>query len=239
MSKQTDETVMSGRTQRLRGVQRTIARTMTAAWSAPVFHLTAFADVTGARENLATRGANLTDATVLACARALRDNPKVNAHYDDETITEFDQRNVGLAVDSPAGLMVPVLRLTDVDSLNEVSQLRRDIVERARSGNLSVSDMVDGTFTISNLGMFEVAQFDAIINPPQVAILAVGSAQPRIVRRHGQLIDIQAVALTLTCDHRALQGADGARFLKSVVTELEKHSQPKVNSTDPAAQREG
>ena len=210
-----------GQSRKLRGVERTIARRMVAAWSAPVFHLTAYADVTGLRDSLAGVQANVTDGLVLAAARALAAHPKLNAYFDDEIITELDDINVGLAVDSPNGLMVPVIRMAGAQHVRDVTALRKDVVGRARSGTLTMADMTGGTFTISNLGMFGIAHFDAILNPPQVAILAVGASSRELAMEAGQLVEREVVSLTLTCDHRALGGADGARFLQSLVANIE------------------
>ena len=207
----------------LAGVARTAARRMVAAWEAPVFHLGMDIDMTAA---LAAKGNGVTvsDLIVEACAAALVAHPAINAHYADEAITVHPDVNVGLAVDTPKGLMVPVIHGADTLGRAGIAAARRDIVERAHAGALKMPDISGGTFTVSNLGMLGIDAFDAILNVPQVAILAVGATRstpcesvdgdPAIVWR-------PMARFTLTCDHRALDGATGARFLGTVRDVLE------------------
>lgn len=204
----------------LTGLARTAARRMVAAWEAPVFHLGIDVDMTAA---LAAKGDGITvsDLIVRACAVALAEHPAVNAHYADEAITVFDEVNVGLAVDTPKGLMVPVIHGTDRLDLAGIASARRDVVERAHAGALKMPDVSGGTFTVSNLGMLGVQDFDAILNVPQVAILAVGSTTQTPVVRDGGIGVLPIARFTLTCDHRALDGATGARFLGTLRNALE------------------
>lgn len=210
---------------RLSGRARTAARHMVKAWEAPVFHLGVDVDLTAALARKASgAGVTLSDVLLVACAVALRANPSLNAWYDDETVTVVDDVNVGLAVATDAGLMVPVVHRVDSLDLAGVAAARRDVVERARAGKLAMVDVTGGTFTVSNLGMLGIDEFDAILNVPQVAILAVSSTRMQQVwAPEGP--DWKPIArFTLTCDHRAVDGATGARFLAGLRTELERGS---------------
>lgn len=204
----------------LTGLARTAARRMVKAWEAPVFHLAVDIDMTAA---LAAKGdgVTVTDLLIQAVTRSLVEHPAVNAHYADEAITVFDEVNVGIAVATEAGLMVPVVQGADRLDVAGIAAARRDIVERAHAGSLKMADVSGGTFTVSNLGMLGVDQFDAILNIPQVAILAVGATKPAPVLRDGELAWVPMARFTLTCDHRALDGATGARFLATLRTDLE------------------
>ena len=122
-----------------------------------------------------------------------------------------------MAVAAPSGLVVPVIRDADRRSVQEIARARADLVGRARDGKLTLPDMEGGTFTISNLGMFGVEQFVAVLNPPQVAILAVGAVKETPVVVDGEVDVAPLMQVTLTCDHRAIDGADGAEFLRTLV----------------------
>ena len=201
----------------LKGIRRTAARRMVAAWEAPVFHLTIAVDMTAAltvKERVP--GATVTDALLASCARALSEHPALNAHYADEVVTTYDVVNLGLAVATDAGLMVPVVQGADRLELTELAHARRDVTARAREGRLQMADVTGGTFTVSNLGMMGIDRFDAILNVPQVAILAVGSTSHRQVWNGGEPAWCPMADLTLTCDHRAVDGATGAGFLTAV-----------------------
>ncbi|MDO9378101.1 MAG: 2-oxo acid dehydrogenase subunit E2 [Nocardioidaceae bacterium] len=216
------ETASAGTATPLKGIRRTAARRMTAAWEAPVFHLTASVDMTNAAATKnAHEGATLTDVLLRACSRALVKHPAINAHYGGEVVTTFDEVNLGLAVATDAGLMVPVVHGTQALDLAGIAAARGDVVSRARIGKLGYADIDGGTFTVSNLGPFGIDRFDAILNVPQVAILAVGSTAQRQVWNDGDPQWRPVAELTLTCDHRAVDGATGARFLADLVTELQ------------------
>ena len=196
-----------------------MARRMERAWAAPMFHLTISVDMGSAMaRSQRTPGVTVTDVIIRECALALVRHPSLNAHYVgyDEGIIEFGDQNIGVAVATDAGLMVPVIRRAAELTDGQISTRRKDLVERARSGRLGVEDVLDGTFTISNLGMFGIDRFDAIINPPQVAILAVGQIGARVMIEKGKVIAKDVAELTLTCDHRATDGAGGARFLRAL-----------------------
>ncbi len=210
--------------------RKTIARRLTEAWQAPVFQLSISADMTrtlALREHLVARAAEgeikptVNDVLTKLAAVALVRHPAVNAHFAGEAIHRFRSAHVGIAVAAPNGLVVPVIRDADRRSLAEIAAARADLVARARAGKLSLADLEGGTFTISNLGMFGVEEFIAVLNPPQAAILAVGSIEPRPWVVDGELAVRPRMHMTLTCDHRAIDGADGAEFLRTLRELLE------------------
>ena len=136
-------------------------------------------------------------------------------------IHRFASANVGLAVAAPSGLVVPVIRDADRKSVQQIAVDRADLVTRARDGKLKLDDLEGGTFTISNLGMYGIEQFVAVLNPPQVAILAVGSIEDRAAVVDGELGIVPTMTMTLTCDHRAIDGSEGAEFLRTVKSFVE------------------
>jgi len=212
----------------LTNIRKTIARRLTAAWQAPVFQLTVSADMTRANELVAgSRELNpdvrvtVTDLLAKVAAQALMRHRDVNVQYTDDALLKFPTANVGIAVAAPQGLIVPVIRSVERLSLAEVGAARTDIVGRARENKLTAQDLADGTFTISNLGMFGIEQFVAVINPPQAAILAVGATLDTPVARDGALEIRPMMTMTLTVDHRAVDGAAGADFLRTVKQFLE------------------
>ncbi len=164
---------------------------------------------------------SITDLVLRACAIALRAHPGVNASYADDTVEIHGRVNVAVAVAAPGVLLVPVVSDADTKTLAQLAAETRALAERARSGALTPSDVADATFTISNLGMYGITQFTAILNPPQAAILAVGSIREHAVVDDGDLVPRRRMTLTLTCDHRILYGADAALFLQSIRTTLE------------------
>lgn len=206
----------------LKGIRRTAARRMVAAWQAPVFHLSVEVDMSAAlsvKERV--QGATVTDALLASCAAALTAHPAINAHYGEESVTTFSRVNLGMAVATEAGLMVPVIHDADRLDLAGTATARRDVATRAREGKLAMADVTGGTFTVSNLGMMGIDRFDAILNVPQVAILAVGATRQRQVWNDGDPQWRPVAELTLTCDHRAVDGATGAAFLAAVRERLE------------------
>ena len=156
-----------------------------------------------------------TAALVVACAAALRAQPQFNAVWTDEGLLQADEVNVGVAVALEAGLIAPALLAADRLDLVETAAALRDLVERARGGKLRGSEINDATFTLSNLGMFDVSAFTAIVTPPQVAILATGRAIERFVPDGGEPRVVSMLTATLSADHRAVDGADAARFLEA------------------------
>jgi len=212
----------------LSNVRKTIARRLTQAWTVPVFMLTVSADMTRANELVARRReldpdirVTITDVLTKVCAQALMRHPAMNVQFTDDALLAFPSANVGIAVAAPQGLVVPVVLAAERLTLAQISQVRGDLVSRAREAKLRAEDIEGGTFTISNLGMFEVDQFVAILNPPQASILAVGATRDQVVPLDGELHVLPMMTMTLTCDHRAVDGATGAEFLKTVKASLE------------------
>jgi pyruvate dehydrogenase E2 component (dihydrolipoamide acetyltransferase) len=161
------------------------------------------------------------DLVIRACALALLEHPGVNASFQGESIRVFHRAHIGVAVALDEGLITPVLRDCHAKSLTRIAVEARDLAERARGRKLRASELSGATFSISNLGMFDVANFSAIINPPEGAILAVGSVR-RVPVVEGNGVSVgRRMALTLSCDHRVMDGAMGARFLQDVKRLLE------------------
>jgi pyruvate dehydrogenase E2 component (dihydrolipoamide acetyltransferase) len=212
-----------------RARQLAAGRMATSAREVPAFALTAEIDMTGCVELRERIGAlpgdgpvpTVTDLVVAAAGRALRAFPLVNASYRDGTLALFGRVNVGVAVDTPDALLVPVVTDADSRSLPSIAVRTGELARRARDGRIGPAELDGATFTVSNLGMFGVTEFEAVINPPQAAILAVGAQRdlPRVVG--GQVRVRPVMAVTLSCDHRVLDGAEGARFLGRVVELLE------------------
>jgi pyruvate dehydrogenase E2 component (dihydrolipoamide acetyltransferase) len=212
----------------LTSVRRTIARRLTEAWTVPVFQLTISADMTRAQELLEKQRAahpelriTLSDVLTKLTASALMRHRDVNAQFTDEAILVFPSANIGIAVAAPQGLVVPVIPRCELLTIAEIAATRADLVERTRAAKLQSADLEGGTFTISNLGMFGVEQFIAVLNPPQAAILAVGATQDTVVAVDGVPAVRPVLKLTLTCDHRAVDGAVGAAFLQTLQAFLE------------------
>jgi pyruvate dehydrogenase E2 component (dihydrolipoamide acetyltransferase) len=209
----------------LTSIRRTIARRLTEAWEAPVFQLTVTADASelvATRERLLALGGEgqvkptVNDVLTRVVAAALVRHRAVNALFVDGQIRRYPSANVGIAVATDNGLVVPVIRDADRRSIAEIAVARADLVSRAREGKLQLQDLEEGTFTISNLGMYGVDEFVAVLNPPQVAILAVGAIAERPVVVDGDLEIVPTLTMTLTCDHRAIDGSEGAEFLRTV-----------------------
>jgi pyruvate dehydrogenase E2 component (dihydrolipoamide acetyltransferase) len=214
--------------QPLSNIRKTIARRLTEAWTVPAFMLTVSADMTRANELVARRRelepdvrVTVTDLLTRVCAQALVRHPGMNVQYTDDALLSFPNANVGIAVAAPQGLVVPVVHNAEQLSLSQIAQVRGDLVGRARDAKLRAEDLEGGTFTISNLGMFEVDEFVAVLNPPQASILAVGATRDQVVAVDGDLHVLPMMTMTLTCDHRAVDGATGAEFLKTIKTFLE------------------
>ncbi|GGJ06929.1 dihydrolipoamide acetyltransferase component of pyruvate dehydrogenase complex [Saccharopolyspora subtropica] len=161
---------------------------------------------------------SVNDFVVKACASALRAVPEVNVQFDEESqsVLQHSAADISVAVALPSGLITPIVRGADTKSLAEISESVRSLVTKAKAGTLKPDEFQGGTFTVSNLGMYGVREFDAIINPPQAAILAVGAGEQRAVVRDGQLVARTLVTATLSCDHRVIDGALGARFLQEL-----------------------
>ena len=215
--------------EQLSSMRKTIARRLTEAWQAPVFQLGITVDMGRALElrqrlvDLHGDGAKptISDLITKVCAAALMRHRAVNALYKGDVIELHPTANIGIAVAIPNGLVVPVIQGCERKTVAEIAAARADLVERARAGKLQQMDLDGGTFTISNLGMFGIERFIAVLNPPQAAVLAVGSTEEKPVVVAGEVVVGQRMELTLTCDHRAIDGATGAQFLGDVKAFLE------------------
>lgn len=209
-------------------MRKTIARRLAESkFSAPHFYLTMEIDMDNAmqaRKMINAAGGvkiSFNDFVVKAVATALRKHPKVNASWRGDTIVYYNYINVGVAVAVDEGLLVPVIRNTDHKGLAQISAEVRDFAQRAKDKKLQPSDWEGNTFTISNLGMYGIEEFTAIINPPDACILAVGGIKEVPVIKNGQVVPGNRMKVTLSCDHRVVDGATGAAFLQEVKANLE------------------
>ena len=203
----------------LTSIRRTIARRLTKAWEAPAFQISMSADMTRAqalRERLRDQKVTVTDVLTKLSAIALLRHRELNAHFADDELRIFPSANIGLAVATERGLIVPVIREVERKSLVQLAVERGELVERTRASKLTQEDLEDGTFTISNLGMYGVEIFTAVLNPPQAAILAVGAIEEKPVVQDGELVVRPMMAMTLTCDHRAVDGSNASEFLREL-----------------------
>jgi pyruvate dehydrogenase E2 component (dihydrolipoamide acetyltransferase) len=166
-------------------------------------------------------GVSANDLLVLCCARALTEVPECNVQFVEGTVRQMKNADVSIAVAVEGGLITPVVRAANLLTPAEIAVQTRALIEKARAGRLTAPDYEGGTFTISNLGMYGVRQFDGIINPPQVMILAVGRIEKRVVVRDDEPAVARQMTLTLSCDHRIIDGALGARFLKALARHIE------------------
>jgi pyruvate dehydrogenase E2 component (dihydrolipoamide acetyltransferase) len=196
----------------------------------PHFYVSSEIDMTRALELRAELNAALADSgekvsvndlIVRASAQALLQHPQAHRSYVDGHHVYHAHANIGIAVALDDGLIVPVLRDADTKGVRQLAVEARDLVTRARDGKLRQSEIEGGTFTVSNMGMLDVAAFSAIINPPESTILAVSSTVERAVVRDGAVVPRRIMSVTLSCDHRACSGADGARLLQTVKRHLE------------------
>src|SRR5262245_419224 len=210
-------------------LRKTIARRMTEAWQAPAFQISMSADMTRAvelRTRLVERAKDgprpsYNDILIKVCAAALMRHREVNARFAGDAVELLPSADIGIAVAVPNGLIVPVLRAAEVKSIEQIAVESRELVTRTREGKLRQDDLEGGSFTISNLGMYGVEQFVAVLNPPQAAILAVGAVEERVVVTEGELEVQPMMTMTLTCDHRSLDGATASEFLRTVKDFLE------------------
>jgi pyruvate dehydrogenase E2 component (dihydrolipoamide acetyltransferase) len=218
------------KTVQLTPMRRIVGERMTKSkQSAPHFYLSMDADmteITRRRSMLKEKGESIVpsinDFILSACARALRDFPSLNAAFTDYGVEIYSDINIGIAVALEEGLVVPVIRNADRLSLQELAKQSREFADKAQKKKLFPLDYEGGTFTVSNLGMFGVDNFIAIINPPQCAILAVGQVAPRVVP-HGEGIAVRPMmTMSLSADHRVVDGAIAARFLQEIKRHLER-----------------
>ncbi len=160
---------------------------------------------------------SLNDFIIRAIALALRHHPVVNASWSDEAITEHGEVHIGVAVSTPEGLITPVIRNADEKSVPEIATEVRALAEKAKNRKLKPDEYQGSTFTISNLGAWGIEEFTAIINPPNAAILAIGAAEARaVVDANRQIVVRDRMKVTMSCDHRIIDGAAGADFLKTL-----------------------
>ena len=192
----------------------------------PHFYVSTDICLDAALARLAERDAAAPKATVTtllarASVLALQEHPRLNAHWTDDELVVFDDVNLAVAVALDGGLVAPALLGAQRLDLDATADALDDLIARARSAKLRPAELTAGTFTVSNLGMFEVTSFTAIVNPPQVAILAVGRARPAPRLVNGELRESSILSATISADHRALDGADAARFLTTLKHLLE------------------
>jgi pyruvate dehydrogenase E2 component (dihydrolipoamide acetyltransferase) len=209
-------------------MRKTIAkRLVESKTTAPHFYLTYDVDMKRTidfRNSLNTGGdvkVSFNDIIVKACAYALRNHPKVNSTFTPDKIIQHGAINVGVAVAIDDGLITPVIRNTDMKNLFEIAGESKELAAKAREKKLKPDEFSGGTFTVSNLGMLGVEEFAAIINPPEAAILAVGAITEQPVVENGQVVVGHRLKLTLSCDHRMVDGAVGAEFMQEVKSNLE------------------
>jgi len=159
---------------------------------------------------------SIVDILAMSCAKALIENPMANAYLMDDGLHMHNYANIGIACDTPKGLMVPVVKDADILSLPQIAKASKAVISKARNGALKPEDMSGGTFTISNLGMYEIDSFTAVLNPPETCILAVGRIADRVVAENGQMVIRPMMNLCLTYDHQVLDGAPAAQFLQTI-----------------------
>ena len=164
---------------------------------------------------------SVNDFIIKACAMALKKMPTANVQYAGDKLLQFKRVDISVAVAIDGGLITPVIRGAEAKSLNDISVEMRSLAAKAREGKLKPEEFQGGSFSISNLGMFGIKHFDAVINPPQAAILAIGKGEQRAVVKNGALAIANVMTVTLSCDHRAIDGAVGAEFLGVVKAFLE------------------
>ena len=216
----------SAETIELSRLQSTVARRMAESKAtAPHFYLTTDVDMGRAVEARSRMKASagegdvvpsFNDMVIKACALGLREFPRANGAYRDGKVEEYSRVNVGVAVAARDALVVPTVFDADQKGLRRIATEARALAARVREGTITPPELSGGTFTVSNLGMFGVTNFSAVINPPQAAILAVGSIEEVPVVRDGEIVPGHRMSMTLACDHRILYGADGAQFLARV-----------------------
>jgi len=210
----------------LSAMRRTIAKRLAESTGPiPHFYLTAAYDVTNL---MALRQQmneivkiSVNDFIVKAAALALRDHPMVNASWGDDAITQHGEIHIGIAVSTPEGLITPVVRNADQKSVQDIAAEVRTLAEKAKNRKLLPNEYQGSTFTISNLGAWGIEEFTAIINPPNVAILAIGAASPQPVVVNGQVVVRDRMKVTMSCDHRVIDGAAGAEYLRTLRQYLE------------------
>ena len=212
-------------------MRKTIAKRLTTSIGpVPTFYLTIEVDMTrmqAARENVNERleaqgvKTSINDFIIKAVAVALRQHPEINAQWTDTAIRRFNRVDIGVAVAVEDGLITPIVRNADMAGVAEISQQVRELAKRARERKLQPEEYTGATFSISNLGMFGIDEFTAIINPPEAGILAVGRVEEKVVVEKGEMVVQPRMRVTMSCDHRVIDGASGAKFLQTLRQYLE------------------
>jgi pyruvate dehydrogenase E2 component (dihydrolipoamide acetyltransferase) len=209
-------------------MRKVIARRLAESkFSAPHFYLTMEIDMDNAiaaRTAINTVGnlkVSYNDMVIKASAMALKKHPKINSSWRGDTIRYNQHVHIGVAVAVEEGLLVPVVRFADGKGLSQINAEVKDYAEKAKNKKLQPTDWEGNTFTISNLGMFGIEEFTAIINPPDACILAVGAIKQTPVIKNGAVVPGNIMKLTLSCDHRVVDGASGAAFLQTLKSYLE------------------
>ncbi len=216
----------------LTSIRKTIARRLTESMqSSPHFYVTKTVDagpLSDLRAQLNERlvaaekkKVSVNDIIVRAVAVVLRDHPVVNSSYTPEAIVQHGRIHVGIAVATETGLVVPVIRDADTKSLTSISAETRALAGKARDRKLGLDEMTGGTFTVSNLGMYGIDHFTAVINPPEAAILAVGAVRSEPGVKDGELAVVRKMTMTLSSDHRVIDGAKAAEFVRDLAAVLE------------------
>jgi pyruvate dehydrogenase E2 component (dihydrolipoamide acetyltransferase) len=213
--------------EKMTSMRSTIARRLLESKQGiPHYRLAADVDLTALlarRAALRAAGTEVSvnDLLVRACALTLVKHPAVNAQLHGDEVHKFPHADIAVAVATDGGLVTPIVRSADTKTAAQIGAETGDLATRARSGKLAREEITGGTFTLSNLGMFGIDRFDAIINPPQVAILAVGAGADRAIVRGGSVVVAKVATLTLSCDHRVVDGAVGAQFLQALRQTIE------------------
>ncbi|MBL4801237.1 MAG: pyruvate dehydrogenase complex dihydrolipoamide acetyltransferase [Emcibacter sp.] len=214
---------------KLSNMRKTIARRLTESkQTVPHFYLGVdieLDNLLAARKELNSMSddykISVNDFIIRACALALKKVPAANVQFGGDVMRQYSRSDVSVAVAIPGGLVTPVIRGAEQKGLRQISDEIKELVKKARDGKLMPEDYTGGTFSISNLGMMGIKQFQAVINPPQAAILAVGSGEQRVVIKDGEMKPATVMSVNLACDHRAIDGAVGAEFLGAIKTFLE------------------
>ena len=217
---------------KLSNMRKTIAKRLTESkQTVPHFYITVDVELDNllaARKQLNALSdeykISVNDFVIKACAAGLMKVPAANVQYKGDTMRQFKRADISVAVAIDGGLITPVLRGADLKGLRQISDETKDLAIRAQEGKLAPEEYVGGTFSISNMGMMGVKSFDAVINPPQAAILAVGAGEQRPVVKNGELTVATVMSVTLSCDHRAIDGAVGAEYMAAVKMFLEQPS---------------
>ena len=217
---------------KLSNMRKTIAKRLTESkQTVPHFYITVDVELDNllaARKQLNALSdeykISVNDFVIKACAAGLMKVPAANVQYKGDTMRQFKRADISVAVAIDGGLITPVLRGADLKGLRQISDETKDLAIRAQEGKLAPEEYAGGTFSISNMGMMGVKSFDAVINPPQAAILAVGAGEQRPVVKNGELTVATVMSVTLSCDHRAIDGAVGAEYMAAVKMFLEQPS---------------